>query len=128
MKIVFLIMISFVVFSCNLLKTETPTHIALVDKVTKKFSKELWKKENLQQIGHGGMFSGAVREIDLIYAANGRVDVSEARRLLVQSVSRLFRWLTVSSFYLALKLAQSPTQHYVLSQTDTLVLERLYSI
>lgn len=85
MKFFFLFNCLFLFTACSL----HPPHIQYADNITNSFTNEIRKSENLKLWGSGGAMMDDVQEIHLKYISHERVDIAEARRMLIKNVELL---------------------------------------
>jgi nucleoid DNA-binding protein len=79
----------FFLFSCNYNQEKMPDHVVLADKITKKYTEQIKNDENLLLNGFGSNYVNGIHRIGLDFQTERTVDITEARYLLVRSVSKL---------------------------------------
>ena len=74
-------------FSCN--QEKMPDHVVLADKITGKYTEQIKKDENFSLVGFGSNYVNGIHRIGLDFQSERTVNITEARNLLVRSVSKL---------------------------------------
>jgi hypothetical protein len=83
-----------------------PEQTSIVDRVTGSFTKELEETEGFYLSAAGGRLYPLVKVIDLSYITQRKVDLPEARRLLIQTITKLLKVINESD-----ELKQKLTHH-----------------
>ncbi len=66
-----------------------PLYLQYVREITRKFGKEIEEDLNLSYCGHGGSMPYTVNSIEVLFTANRKVSVEEARMLEITCTERL---------------------------------------
>ena len=70
---------------------QTSRQSQIVHQITDRFSENVKKREGFYLSSYGGLWYPTIREIGLSYDVQRKVDLQQARRLLVQYVSELLK-------------------------------------